>query len=254
LGIPVGSYGGDVVKKRWFFAILILVTIFIFLLIVAGVSIGAVVLWPKLAISPSVNIIMPKGRVLLSSGQGVTLIVEAQSSSGINHIDFLVNDQPTKTANSDEVTDKEMLTVFPWVSSKAGIHKLSVIAYDNRGSASLPDHLLVGVVVYKPPEEILDALLQVAAGTGDFAGDANTGSDEGEGIDAGIPIEPEIPEELVSLDIPPEVLNDIQNQLDDAGLEDNGFPQDWEGQPVDLPPTVTLDGRIQGDGEVPILV
>jgi len=242
------------VKKRWFFAILILVTILVLLLIIAVVSIGAVVLWPKLALSPSVNIIMPKGRVILSSGQSVALIVEAQSSSGISHIDFLVNDQPIKTANSDEGTDKEMLTVFPWVSSKAGIHKLSVIAYDNRGRASLPDHLLVGVVVYKPPAEILDTLLQVVAESGDFAGEANTGSDEGEGIDAGIPNEPELPEGLVSLSFPPELLNDIQNQLNNAEVGDNVFSQDWEGQPVDFPPTVTINGRIQGDGEVPILV
>jgi hypothetical protein len=186
--------------------------------IVLGGSLGIYWFTPLLKTPPSVRIIQPDQTLEIESGQAVVLVARGESSNGINYINFLVNDIPLDQKISSQPKQETLEAVFPWFSSQPGIHKLSVVAYDNFDTASSSDW----VVVVVNPRSIPGALQPDSQG--EDANNQQLPSDS----------EGQLPGDLAAGD-EQAVLDQILINLDGA----EQFPIDRPGQPQDAPPEIT---------------
>jgi len=181
---------------------------------------------------PSVNILMPEDGTVITSGQGLMVIVEAQSEVGLARVDFLVDgilEQQYISAG-----EASLQTVFPWFGSNTGWHTLNVVAYDLQGSASEAASVQAGVQAAAPQDQ----------------GDGIAGADDGQAIgdeipneddnqlegDVDAPVEGE-PEEAdrPQADEPAEADAPVQPEADEA----DQAPPELPPQPQDAPPEVT---------------
>ncbi|MFC2025888.1 CARDB domain-containing protein [Chloroflexota bacterium] len=202
---------------------------------------------------PTIRIIQPGQTLEIEAGQVVVLIAQGDSSNGIDYINFLENDIPINQHKSDQSQQESLDVVFPWYSSQPGIHKLSVIAYDNSGRASSTDWVLV-VVNPKGSSTISQAVSQrvdadnqqTPSDSGDQAQGGSGDGDEQADPDQ-IQPDPDAnnnqpPSSNGSQPLGGSVNGEVQVILDRVlqnGEEDEEFPIDLPDQPQDEPPEIT---------------
>ncbi|MCJ7623371.1 MAG: Ig-like domain-containing protein, partial [Anaerolineaceae bacterium] len=102
---------------------------------------------------PTIHITFPSDHTVVASGEDIILVCQARAENSIQRIDMLLNDVLAEQYFPQSADKTSLQTSFTWFTSSPGIHKLSVIAYDQRGQASPPDHLVVGVALNPPTSE-----------------------------------------------------------------------------------------------------
>ena len=122
----------------------------IFLLILAGgvlitaIGVGVFYLFNQTS-QPSINIVQPQDKVIIHSGQALMLVAEAQAQSGVQRVEFYVDDLLQVQQSTGGGFVETYQAAFPWYSSQFGVHKISDVAYDRQGKPSQPAIWLVGV-------------------------------------------------------------------------------------------------------------
>jgi len=212
---------------------LIFVGMIIVGVIVLGGSLGIYWFTPLLKPLPSVRIIQPDQTLEIESGQAVVLVARGESINGINYINFLVNDIPLDQEISSQPKQETLEAVFPWFSSQPGIHKLSVVAYDNLGSASSSDSVLVVV----NPKSLTGVSQPDSQGTDENNQQPSGGSNAAE--------EQAVLDQILQNldeadDNPPGGFQGVLDLVLQNGDEAEDFPVDRPGQPQDAPPEITI--------------
>ncbi len=129
---------------------------------------------------PSVTIIHPADQTLLTSGQLVTLAAYVESPSQLGSVDFFVDGELVQQYEV-EPGIQETLVYFPWISSAAGLHQLSVLAHTSGGVPGEEAVLVVGV---QPAEHGMEGVVfpddpaSAAGGAGDSGGVPADAEDE----------------------------------------------------------------------------
>ena len=209
-------------------------------IIILGVL--AVIYWlmPTSGPIPSIRILQPPQAMTITSGQGVLLVVEGKSKSGIQRIGFYVNDVFHSQQAVSQGAQETFQAAFPWFSSQTGIQKLSVIAYDAQVRASEQASLLVAVKAVEVPHLGYRGV-DDQIGNGESG---NTGSQQGEESASGGQNQSEsINENNQHLD--DTQIAELLNQVDEAG----NFPQELPGEPRDAPPVAFIFASTARMGE-----
>lgn len=113
---------------------------------------------------PVAAIISPGTTVILDSGDGLAVVVKAESEAGLERMALMMDGQVY--AEQSVSNEKTFTAVFPWYAGALGRHKLEVIAVDRLNRSSEAAVLLIGVrsrlepdgmdYVYVPPVESTD--------------------------------------------------------------------------------------------------
>ncbi|MBC8509023.1 MAG: hypothetical protein H8D34_29565 [Chloroflexi bacterium] len=103
---------------------------------------------------PTVAIVQPSPSTILTSGQGIMVLVEGKSGDGIQRIEFYVDDNFHSQVVAPQSAEGNFQVAFSWFGSQTGVHKLSAIAYDARDRASQPVSLFVGVTSALPDQPV----------------------------------------------------------------------------------------------------
>ncbi|MFN2120399.1 MAG: hypothetical protein ACK2T0_08425, partial [Anaerolineales bacterium] len=122
--------------------------------------------------APIVEILQPQDRVAIESGAAIVLTARGESSLGIQKIEFLADGIAQDDRDSGGSAPRSLEAAFPWFSSKPGVHKLSVVAYDRVGTASAPASVMVVVSA---------RTLQTAAASAAEGGESPDAASPGEG-------------------------------------------------------------------------
>ncbi len=195
---------------------------------------------------PSVRIIQPKDNVVIESGQGLMVVVEAQSEVGLARVGFLVDEELEQQFVSISPAETSLQTVFPWFGSSTGWHQLSVVAYDLQGRASEFAVVRVGVLASDGLPEVGEAPVgDVAPGVDDalpVGGDAQ--SDDESAPQDGAQDLPEAgdqlqadPDDDVPVEGEPQPENaDQPNANVEAPAAEEPIPPEGDQLPPELPP------------------
>jgi len=203
---------------------------------------------------PSVQILMPEDGTVITSGQGLMVIVEANSEVGLARIDFLVDGTLEQQHIPISPGETSLQTVFPWFGSSTGWHQLSAVSYDLQGRASEATSVQVGVQASAGLPEVGQVSEEGAMpGEGDAApaeGEAPVADEQAPQEDA--PIPPEAGEQPegdadapVDGDVPLEDAAPPQAEADAPAAEDpippegDQIPPELPPQPQDAPPDIT---------------
>jgi len=235
------------------------------LLLVIGL--GIMFFFRQTAAVPDISILQPSGDTILTSGQGVMVIAEGQAPSGVQRIEFYVNDSLVSQHTTSQGTEEAIQAAFPWFSNRTGIQKISVIAYDAQGRTSEPASLLVAVKAAEVPQlahHVVDeqSLLGEAEDTesqpGEEPADGQNQLGGGEASQIGsADADSQGGQDLVEGQDQPEGVNENDQSLDDGQIadlldqvdEDGGFPQDLPDQPMDEPPVAFIFSNAARLGE-----
>ncbi len=180
---------------------------------------------------PSVQILMPEDGTVITSGQGLMVIVEATSEIGMTRVEFFEDGLISQQYISAGETSLQ--TVFPWFGSNTGFHSLSVVAYDLQGRASEVVSVQIGVMAAVPQGQD-DGI----AGADDeqAVGDEiqpEEGDQPEEGADAPVEDAPELEDVGQLPDEEPAAVDEpVQPEEDQAPIE---LPP----QPEDAPPEIS---------------
>jgi hypothetical protein len=117
------------------------------ILILGIAMVGWFFIAPNYQSEPMVNFTYPSDHTVVTSGEEVALVCQAKAENSIQRIDLLLNDVLAEQYFPQSADKTSLQTSFIWFTSTPGIHKLTVIAYDQRDRASPPDHLVVGVAL-----------------------------------------------------------------------------------------------------------
>ncbi len=150
------------------------------------------VLFPRLSGGPVVSIIQPDTELVITSGQGLLVIAQAQGDLPIKRVDLHLDDEIALQRNVSQIEAREVTTSFPWFSSEPGRHTLSVIAYDSRNRPSDPAQVYVTVLRAGTLVDVLDDESSVSPdqsiSDGQVAGEEGSSEDEWAGpiFDGGV--------------------------------------------------------------------
>ncbi len=195
---------------------------------------------------PRIAIIQPAEDVVIDSGQGLMVVVEAQSEVGLAKVDFLVDGELEQQYLSITPGGTSLQTVFPWFGSNTGWHQLDVLAYDLQGCTSEAASVQVGVQASLGLPQIGQAPVgDVAPGAGEAVaegGEAQSGDEQApqEGAPA-LPEAGDQPQDEADADVPiegePPPENAAQPNADgEAPAPEEPMPPDGDELPLELPP------------------
>lgn len=221
----------------------------VFIAIVVGgvflLAVGLGIFWHfyQKASIPSISILEPGEQIVLTSGQGIMLVVEGKAANGVGQISFFVNDILQSQHPAPQGKERTFLAAIPWFGSKTGIHKLSVIAYNKNGQPSQPASLLVAVeadLLSQPISRVVGN--QNAEG---YVGDTGSQSD-GESVDG-----PNQPGDGESAGNDVGEGQDGRNEdlFNQADIENDNFPLDFPNHPPDDPPTIEIQSASVRQGD-----
>ncbi|MCB0100428.1 MAG: hypothetical protein H6635_09735 [Anaerolineales bacterium] len=97
---------------------------------------------------PVVFIQSPSSNLILDSGEGLAVVVYAESDAGLEKISLYVDGE--LYAEETGANENSLTVVFPWYAEKLGGHTLEVKAVDRFNRPSDPVQLMVGVEASKP--------------------------------------------------------------------------------------------------------
>ncbi|MBI9050551.1 MAG: hypothetical protein JEZ00_14105 [Anaerolineaceae bacterium] len=236
--------------KTWPVILLVILGIF------ALLAIGLLVYWyythPPL---PTVTVLQPDDRTILTSGDGLMIISESQSDAGIQRLEFYVDDIYQSQQENPKTWTESFQVAFPWFASQVGVHKLSVVAYDVQGRASLPDSIIVGVKSVYSAQVIPSTEQEI---NGDNQGDEEVyqqgeGDTETQAVQVAFASESNQVigggEVFQAADIRVDHASDEQIQIavDDANMDDN-FPQEIPDNPQDFAPILRVTSTTERQG------
>ncbi len=205
------------------------------------------------ASQPSVVILQPDGSLNLTSGEGLVLRAEGQAAAGVKQIDFLVDGELEQQNVSESPSELTLQATFPWFSNAIGVHELSVIAYDTRGTASEPATVQIDVQpatvsqIQQGGEPVNEGEPQFPD-PGEGEGSAGEAPPDGSGQAPGEGQPPSGGEPPPAEGQPPSEGQPpgggepppVERLSPDDDLPPIGRNPPGEGEPIDLPPTVEL--------------
>ena len=123
---------------------------------------------------PIAVILSPERTVMLDSGEGIAIIVDAQADAGVARIVLLVDGEVY--AEGSASGENTLTLAFPWYATSLGSHTLEALVYDSMNQVSEPASLLVGVQANIEPDRMDFVYIPPAEG-----GDEGDGSGGGAG-------------------------------------------------------------------------
>jgi hypothetical protein len=110
---------------------------------------------------PVITIISPGNTTILNSGEGLAVVITAESSVGLERVVLLVDGQTYAEQSVNNETSFN--AVFPWYATALGKHTIEAVAVDKFNRSSDPAQVMVGVesvlvadvmdYEYIPPQE-----------------------------------------------------------------------------------------------------
>jgi len=231
-------------KRRWSRWIIILGCLLVIILIFLA-------LWfytPLLRAKPQVRIVQPENRIAIQSGDAIILKIEGVARNGFKKIIFLVDEGFLSQETFANPNPQNLDLSFPWFSSRPGVHKLSVVAYDSKGTPSEPANLLVMVT----PQ----AIGQINQNTdptpeGDQQGESLDPETEGNALEEGLDNQQS---ESLDSDAEANASEDgLNNQQGEQALEENLGNLDWFINEVDENNEFPLELPNSEADEIPLI-